>query len=154
MTRRPIPDRAPRTDAAAARAPRGPTAARGRAGLSLVEVLAALTILGVSLLAMASFAVSLTRGVTNEDARGVAAEIAADRLETVKGGTSYDALDSAFAEATPRAVPGNPRYLRQTLIRRVGGGPSDLVDYKVVTVVVTAPRLGRPVRRTTVIGDF
>lgn len=125
-----------------------------RAGVSLVEVLVALTVLGIALLSMARFSVSLTRTVTNEDLRGVAGEIAASRLELVKGGAVYDALDTAYAEPIARPVPGNPLFTRRTLITRVGGGATDLVDYKVVTVIVASPRLGNDVRRTTVIGDF
>ena len=130
--------------------------ARGgrRRGIALVEILVAFVILGGALVAMARYTAQVTRTVTDTDARATASEIAADRLETVKGGTNYDTLDSLFAEPSPAPVPGHPRYRRRTLMQRVGGGTSDLMDYKVVTVIVTSSLLREPVRRTTVIGDF
>jgi hypothetical protein len=40
------------------------------------------------------------------------------------------------------------------MVLHVGGNPADSVDYKVVTVEVTAPRLSKPVRKSTVISSF
>lgn len=131
-----------------------PSPVRRRAGVSLVEVIVAVAILAGALLAMGHLTGQLGRTVTLTDLRAQAAEVAAERLETVKSATSFDAIDSLYAEPTPRVVGGRPRFRRQTLIRRVGGGSGDLVDYKVITVVVTAARLTTAVRRTTVIGDF
>ena len=128
--------------------------ARARAGMSLVEVIVAFTIFSGAMIALARFGVTFARTVNRTDVRAVASELAADRLESVKGATRYDALDSLFAEPSPVVVPGSPGFRRQTLFRRVGGGPSDLSDYKVVTVVVHSPHLATPLRRTTVIGDF
>ena len=45
-------------------------------------------------------------------------------------------------------------YTRQTIVTHTGGGASDLYDHKTVTVVVSNPRLARPVRRTTIIAAF
>jgi hypothetical protein len=125
-----------------------------RAGMSLVEVVVAFTIFAGALLGLARFGIDFARTVNRVDVRAVASEIAADRLETVKGGTRYDALDSLFAEPTPVPVAGFADFRRQTLFRRVGGQPTDATDYKVVTVIVQAPQLSAPLRRSTVIGDF
>jgi Tfp pilus assembly protein PilV len=125
-----------------------------RAGTTLIEVIVSFVILGTGLVAMASFASTFVRAVSDSDLRGRAAEIAADRLETVKGGTDYETLDVTFAEPTAVAVPDAPGFTRQTLFRRVGGKDADPYDYRVVTVVVTGRALRQPVRRTTVIGDF
>lgn len=127
---------------------------RARAGMSLVEVLVAFTIFAGALVALARFGVMFGRAVNRTDVRAAASELAADRLETVKGATRYDALDSLFAEPSPVTVPGSTQFKRQTLIRRIGGGASDDADYKVVTVVIHSAYLPTPLRRTTVIGDF
>ena len=122
--------------------------------MTLVEVLVAVTILGGALLWLATYVGQFARTVTDSDARARAAELAAERLETVKGATSYASMDSLYREASPATVPGEPRFRRQTLIQRVGGGDADLDDYRVVTVIITSTLLERPVRRTTVVSDF
>jgi type II secretory pathway pseudopilin PulG len=129
-------------------------AARARRGMSLVEVIVAFSIFGGALVALARYAIQFARTVNVTDVRGVASELAADRLETVRGATRYEALDSLFAETSRTSIPGYPTFKRQTLFRRVGGGDGDNVDYKVVTVIVHSSYLTTPVRRTTVIGDF
>ena len=138
----------------AARPPRVRRPTAPRRGVTLVEVIVAFAILGTGLVSLASFSATFVRALNDSDLRGRAAEVAADRLETVKAGTDYDGLDTTFAEPTPVAVPNAAPFRRQTLFRRVGGGTSDTTDYKVVTVIVTAPALRTPVRRTTAIGDF
>jgi prepilin-type N-terminal cleavage/methylation domain-containing protein len=127
---------------------------RPRRGMTLVEVLAAVTILGAALVAMATHVGTFARTVTETDATARAAELAAERLEMVKGATSYASMDSLYTEPTPVAIPGETRYKRQTLIRHVGGGDADLDDYRVVTVMITSPSLRQPLRRTTIVSDF
>jgi prepilin-type N-terminal cleavage/methylation domain-containing protein len=131
-----------------------PLAGAPRRGMSLVEVIVAFAIFAVSIVTLARYVAIFGRTVNRVDVQAVASELAADRLETVKAGTNYDTLDSLFAEPTPRAVPSYANYKRQTLFRRVGGGAADLMDYKVVTVVISSPLLRDPIRRTTVVGDL
>lgn len=134
---------------------RGAVGATGpRAGMTLVEVLVALTILAGAAIALSSFVGRFSRTVGDADARGRAAELAAERLEVVKGAATYASIDSLFAEPAPVPIVGERNFRRQTLVRRVGGGPADLDDYRVVTVVITAARLREPVRRTTILSDF
>ena len=52
------------------------------------------------------------------------------------------------------SITGYPKFTRQTLVERVGGGPTDLVDYKIITVLVSTPALKIPVKKTTIISDF
>jgi hypothetical protein len=79
-------------------------------------------------------------------------ELASDRLETIKSATDYSSLETTYATTEP-TVAGFPGYSRQTIMQRVGGGPADLVDYKIVTVVVSSPALKLPVRKTTIITE-
>lgn len=128
--------------------------AAARAGMTLVEVLVAVTILGAALIAMATYVGEFAHTVTDTDARARAAELAAERLETVKGAPAYASMDSLYSEPQKVSIPGESRYQRQTLIRRVGGGDADLDDYRVVTVVISSTMLKQPVRRTTIVSDF
>ena len=125
-----------------------------RRGMGLIEVIVAFTIFSAALVTLARYSWVFARNNTQTNARAVASELAAERLETVKGGTNYETLDSLYAEPAAVTVSTHPRYRRQTLFRRVGGRANDLTDYKVVTVVVSSTLLREPVRRTTVIGDF
>jgi hypothetical protein len=73
----------------------------------------------------------------------------------VKAATQYSTIDSLYARTEGRGtITGYPKFTRQTLVQRVGGGPTDLVDYRIVTVIVMAPPLRTPVRKTTIISDF
>ena len=50
--------------------------------------------------------------------------------------------------------PGNAGFTRQTIVRHVGGGTTDSVDYRIITVVVANPAMANSVRKTTVIAAF
>jgi prepilin-type N-terminal cleavage/methylation domain-containing protein len=130
-------------------------AARLRRGLTLVEVIVALAILGGVLIALGMFAVRLSQSTTSSRIRVQAAQLAADRLEAVKGAPRYTAIESLFV-ATETSVPGNPGFRRQTWVTRVGGSFADTIDYKIVTVQVSNSQLASTatVRKTTTIAPF
>ena len=129
--------------------------ARSRDGMTLIEVIIATVILGGALMSLAGFVAKFAHTVSDSDIRGIAAELAADRIETVKAATQYATIDSLYAKTEGRgSITGYPKFTRQTLIQRVGGGATDLVDYRIVTVIVMAPPLRTPVRKTTIISDF
>jgi prepilin-type N-terminal cleavage/methylation domain-containing protein len=130
-------------------------AARSRRGLTLVEVIVALAILGGVLIALGMFSVRLSQSTTSSRIRVQAAQLAADRLEAVKGAPRYSAIESLFV-ATEATVPNNPGFRRQTWVTRVGGTLADTIDYKIVTVQVTNSQLASTatVRKTTTIAPF
>jgi prepilin-type N-terminal cleavage/methylation domain-containing protein len=126
-----------------------------RAGMTLIEVIIAIVILSGALLSMGGFVTKFAHTVSMTDLRGIAAELAADRIETVKAATAYSSIDSIYARTeSPGSIAGYPKFTRRTIVQRVGGGGTDLVDYKIVTVVVTEPALKVPVKKTTIISDF
>jgi prepilin-type N-terminal cleavage/methylation domain-containing protein len=127
--------------------------ARTRRGMTLVEVMIALTILATASLALAGFMAKFAHTVATADVRNTASEIAASRLEEIKGAPRYSLIDSVYPGTTALAAPYTG-YTRRTLVSHTGGATADLYDYKTVTVVVTNPRLGTPVRRSTVIAAF
>lgn len=130
-----------------------PPVLRPRRGMTLVEVMVALTLLATVLLSLGAFGVRLARLTTNGRAMGTAQQLAADRLEAVKGAPKYGQIESLF-QATEATVPGYPGFKRQTVVTHVGGTASDTIDYRVVTVIVTAKRLTTPVRKTTIIAPY
>lgn len=127
---------------------------RARYGFTLIETIVALIILGVALLGLALFVSRMAHAGTDSNLLGTANELAADRIETIKSDLTYSTID-AFA-GTETSIPGvgNAGFVRQTIIRHVGGDVSDSVDYRVVTVVVTNPAMPDTIRKTTVIAAF
>lgn len=127
---------------------------RARNGFTLVEVVVALLILGMALLGLALFVSRMAHAGTSSHLLGTANELAADRIETIKSATTYGNLDAFAGTETTIAGTGNAGFKRQTIIRHVGGGTSDSVDYRIVTVVVTNPAMTDSVRKTTIIAAF
>ncbi|HEY4217481.1 MAG TPA: type II secretion system protein [Gemmatimonadaceae bacterium] len=124
-----------------------------RRGLTLVEVIVALSILGGVMLGLGMFSVRLSQATSAARLRVTAAQLAADRLEAAKGAARYTAIESLFV-ATEATITGYPGYARRTWVTRVGGAASDTIDYKIVTVQVTNAQMSSNVRKTTVIAPY
>jgi prepilin-type N-terminal cleavage/methylation domain-containing protein len=125
----------------------------GRRGVSLVEVIVALGILGGALMGMAAFAVRLAQATTKARVRATAGQLISDRLEIVKSAPRYAAIDTLYP-GTEGVIPGFPGFVRQTWVSHVGGGPSDTIDYRLITVEVRNPKLGANMRKTSAIPPF
>lgn len=124
--------------------------------MTLIEVIVAIAILTGATLGFAAFATRFMHSTTESQVRTTAVQLAADRLEQVKGAPSYKDLEADYKglETDPEGYTG---YTRETLIEHVGGDPTDPTikdDYKIVTVIVTARGLPTPVRETTVISNY
>lgn len=130
-----------------------PRGTRPRRGLSLVEVIVSLSILSGVLLALGMFSARLSQATSTGRIRVTAAQLAADRLETVKTAPRYSVIDSMYV-ATESNIAGFPGYTRRTWVQRVGGAVTDTIDYKAVTVQVTHAQLKGTVRKTTVIAPY
>jgi prepilin-type N-terminal cleavage/methylation domain-containing protein len=127
---------------------------RARRGLTLIEVIVALAILGGVLLALGMFSVRLSQSTSAARIRVTSAQLAADRIEVTKGAPRYSAIESLYV-ATEANISGYPGFRRQTWVKRVGGTVTDTIDYKIVTVQVSNTQLaGNVVRKTTVIAPF
>jgi len=118
-------------------------------GMTLIEVLMALVILGVAMLGLGTFVGKFVRGTSENAVLSTASDLVVDRLEIVKGAASYAAVD-AFVGSETLAAP-YAGFLRTTQVQRVG---EVLEDYKAVTVSVTGPGLTVPVKKTTFIAQF
>jgi prepilin-type N-terminal cleavage/methylation domain-containing protein len=129
---------------------------RERRGLSLVEVVIALAILGGVLLALGMFSVRMAQSTSAARFRIAAAQLAADRIELAKGAPRYTAIETlTVATENPVTSADSIRgFTRQTWVQHVGGGLADTIDYKSVTVKVTHPQMSGSVKKTTVIAPF
>ncbi|MDQ6828845.1 MAG: hypothetical protein M3081_08265 [Gemmatimonadota bacterium] len=117
--------------------------------MTLIEVMIALAILSFVLVSMAAYLMRFASGVATDNNRTIAASIAADRLETIRGTLRYVAVDSfAVVEDTVANFPG---FARTTTVTR---DSNSTVDHKRVTVAVTGPKLPAAIRRSIVIARF
>jgi prepilin-type N-terminal cleavage/methylation domain-containing protein len=126
---------------------------RLRRGITLIEVMIAVVILTTVVLGSGKFITSFVRNVSDDNLSAIASQLVVSRLEEVKGATRYDNIETLYAK-TESSIPSSAGFSRQTLIKRIGGGASDLYDYKTVTVIVTLPGGKKQVKKTTVISAF
>lgn len=126
---------------------------RPRDGLTLIEVVVAMTLLGGVLLSLGGFSFRLAQSTGSARIAATASQLVNERLETIKGAPRYSAIDSLY-KGTENPVAGYAGYTRQTLVQRFGGAVGDSVDYKIITVEVKQARLARPLRKTTVIAAY
>jgi prepilin-type N-terminal cleavage/methylation domain-containing protein len=126
---------------------------RARRGMTLIEVMVSLVLLAGVALGMAGFVAGFARSSRGSDARLTASDLASERLEEVKRATAYDSIESKYAK-TENSIAGHAGFVRTTAIARVGGAPTDSVDYKIITVTVTGPGLDAPVRKSSGISAF
>lgn len=124
-----------------------------RKGMTMVEVVMAMTILTVCLLSMVVFVSRFAKATRLMNTRTTASELVADRIEDVKGAVRYSSIDSIYA-ITETGIAGAPGFTRRTLVTHVGGGAPDIDDYKIVTVIVTSPQLTSASKKTTIIAAF
>lgn len=124
-----------------------------RKGMTLIEVMMAVTILATAMLGIAGFMGKFAHIVAVSDVKNTANELASQRLEEIKNAPRYSAIDTLYPGIVPMTTPYTG-FSRQTLVTHTGGGASDLYDYKTVTVLVTNPRLDAPIKRTTIIAAF
>jgi prepilin-type N-terminal cleavage/methylation domain-containing protein len=126
---------------------------RARHGLTLIEVIVSMVILGSVLIALGLFSARLAQSTSSSRIRVEAEQLVADRLEAVKSAPRYTAIESLYV-ATEATIPNYPGYKRQTWVKRIGGAASDTIDYKIVTVQVTHKSLFGSLRKTTTIAPF
>lgn len=124
-----------------------------RKGMTLIEVMMAVMILATAMLSIAGFMGKFAHIVAVSDVKNTANELASQRLEEIKNAPRYSAIDTLYPGTVALGTP-YAGYTQQTLVTHTGGGPSDLYDYKTVTVRVLNPRLGTPIKRTTIIAAF
>lgn len=125
---------------------------RGRDGFSLVEVVVALTLLGVVLLGMSASTTGLNRAAAMASRSTAALGLVQERLAQVRMDPAYDLLEARYEE-TETSIEGFAGFARQTdivaVLQEIDGRT---LDYKRVTVSVEAPGMDAPLSRTVTIG--
>ena len=122
----------------------------GERGMTLIEIMIALTILAVVVLGMGQFAFNFSRTERQSEARTIAVFLADQRLSEIRSSPNYSGIDSTYGAAEP-TIAGFTGYARSTAIVHTGGPRPLTNDYKTVTVTVTAPTLASPVKKTIVV---
>lgn len=127
---------------------------RKRAGLTLVEVLVAITILAGTILGMTQFTRGFTRASADASVTARASDAATQHLETVKSWRTYATLVATYHnDDLTFSTPSPYRGLRRRTFA-VRTGPNDTTDHVTVTVEVTGGGLPAPVKRTTIIAAY
>ena len=129
-----------------------PRSARTRRGMTLIETMVAITILATALIGLGDFMGHFAHTTKVSALQQRALDLASDRIDSVKHCNNYASIDSMAG--TQAIAADSSTYSLQTIVDHVGGGPSDTVDYRVVTVAVTMPTVPTPVRKTTIISAF
>ena len=113
-----------------------------RAGFTLIEVVIALVILGLVVLAMSSSAGTLIRAAGNDRRDTQAAASADERITKARQWPDYSSLDSL-----DRVEANTPQtgWTRTTDVTHVTAGST---DFKRITVTVSGADLAQPVTRT------
>lgn len=125
-------------------------------GFSMVEMIVAVVLLAVGVLALAAGTSRLTQVTVDVERQTLALQACEDRLARIRLHPRYAELDSLFSESRA-PVPGAPGLYRSTSIQRIrqaGDREGRFVDFARVTVTVEGSGLRVPVSRTVAIGVF
>jgi prepilin-type N-terminal cleavage/methylation domain-containing protein len=122
-----------------------------RQGFTLIEVMMALVILGVTLVSIARYNGQFLHTVSTSSVRTVAAEVARERVGLIDMDPSYNTLGATWG-GTQTGFPGYPNMVRTTTVNRVTGTAPPR-DYTVITVQVTEPTMGPAIDVTTVVAQ-
>jgi len=122
-----------------------------RSGFTLVEVIVAMMLLGVTIVGMQLVTVAMLRNQTSAHVRLTASQLAEDRLDRVRLEPNYGALSNY--QLTEDTVPGFPGFRRVTEVRTSRDSTArGIVDYREITVRVMSPSLPAPIVRSLIIG--
>jgi type II secretory pathway pseudopilin PulG len=126
--------------------------------MTIIEVLFAIVILSGVMLALSRFGQEFSKATRNAANLAIASDLAAARIEAVRGHASYGTMASTFngSSETSGTVGANPSmvgydgYIRSTKAVRT---LNDTLDYVTVTVTVTANVLKAPMTKSAVIAS-
>jgi len=122
---------------------------RSRKGFTLIEVVAAVVILGAVVMAISSVLGKFMHLVATSDREAAALELTQDRIQQIQMDPNYNGLDTLY-HVTENTFPTLVGYTRTTTVSHVGG-TGQTNDYKLVMVTVTGPGLASPISRSVTI---
>jgi prepilin-type N-terminal cleavage/methylation domain-containing protein len=123
-----------------------------RCGMTLIETLVAVVVLGTALIGMGYFMGNFAHTTKVATLQQRALDLATDRIDSVRHVSNYASIDTMAASET--IIADSSTYTRVTMVQHVGGGPTDSLDYRTVTVAVTMPSVTTPARKSTIIAAF
>lgn len=121
-----------------------------RNGFTLIEVVVALTLLGVVLMGIGASSAQLTQASTNAVRATAALDLLHERMATVRMDPAYDQIEARY-EGTETSIAGFPGLTRKTEVTATRDSlPSSggILAYKLVTVTVDGTGLEKPLTRT------
>ncbi len=124
----------------------GLTRSRGERGLTLIELMVAVVMIAVAMLLAGRVIVQVVQQVGVSESQAQASEFAVEELERIKL-LDFDSIQASGPDPLPYA----PAYSRTVEVRDVGGGATDVYDYRIVTVTVEPPGELRPVSLSTAV---
>ena len=120
--------------------------------MSLVEVIVAMMLLVGVVLVLGGFSAQFARATSQAHLVITANELAATRLDAVRQQPTYVAIDTLVRTDTIKSDFSS--YVVRTQVMRIGGTPTDTLDYKLATVTVTHPAMKKIVSKTTAVAVF
>jgi prepilin-type N-terminal cleavage/methylation domain-containing protein len=123
-----------------------------RPGMTLIETLIAVVILGTALIGLGDFMAHFAHATKVAALQQRGLDLATDRIDSVQHAPTYLSIDTMAA--TENVAIDSTVFKRQTIVQHIGGGPTDTLDYRAVTVSVTLPTVAKPVRKTVLIASF
>lgn len=121
-----------------------------RRGMTLIEVMIALSIITTAMLGLGAFLPNFLHASATGTILSAASDLAVSRIEAIKTWPKYATLEATY-NVTETSFPSCRGCSRVTLIVRTTSATS---DYKTVTVTVTGPNIVTPVAKTTAIAAF
>ena len=122
-------------------------------GMTLVEVIVAMMLLVGVVLVLGGFSAKFAQASNQAHLMVLANEMAATRLDAVRQQPNYVAIDT-LVHLKDSVKADVSWYYVKTQVVRIGGGVTDSVDYKLVTVTVTHPAMRKIVTKTTAVAAF
>jgi prepilin-type N-terminal cleavage/methylation domain-containing protein len=124
----------------------------GEGGFTLVEMAVAIIILSVTVLGLAASTGKVMTASSEISLRAEALQAAESRLSVIQMDPRYLLLDSIYG-GMEQSLPGLDGYTRLTTVAHTSavGDPGRIVDYKTITVTVSAVGM-KPVIRTIILG--
>jgi len=126
-------------------------ARHARRAMSLVETLVAIVILGTALIGWASsWRSSPMPPRCRRCSNGTRPRDRPHRLRRALADVRVDGFHGAIENIGIDSTV----YKRQTWVQHIGGGATDTMDYRTITVAVTLPTVTTPVRKTVIVAAF
>ena len=122
--------------------------------MTLIEIIVAMMILTGVVMMLGGFTAKFSHANSQAHLVIAANELASQRLDTIRQQATYGSIDLLKTSSPDTIKYDFMKFARQTTVLRIGGGVTDSVDYKLVTVTVTAPGMRKTVTKSTAIAAF